>query len=144
MVIHELAHHARGGRSMADAVEAQERGARHPKLSSPRRRWPMVCARAILSVKPESAGPDLPRYVLSTGGGRRITETPAGALRDPATQMEYERRTRAELQGRSIYPTILVLSGCSLPWRPCSSAVPGNSPISERDRPAPAVLPGQC
>ncbi|MFO6382962.1 type II secretion system F family protein, partial [Pseudomonas aeruginosa] len=31
--------------------------------------------------------------------------------RDCATQMEYERRTRAELQGALIYPAILVLSG---------------------------------
>ncbi|MBD4514913.1 type II secretion system F family protein, partial [Xanthomonas citri pv. citri] len=40
-----------------------------------------------------------------------MTGNLAGALRDCATQMEYERRTRAELQGALIYPAILVLSG---------------------------------
>ena len=40
-----------------------------------------------------------------------IRDSLAGALRDCATQMEYERRTRAELQGALIYPAILVLSG---------------------------------
>ena len=72
----------------------------------------MACARGNpFPVVLESAGLDLPRYVYQLVAAGEMTGNLAGALRDCATQMEYERRTRAELQGALIYPAILVLSG---------------------------------
>lgn len=112
MAIHELATMLAAGVSMADAVEAQERGARHPKLISALQAMANGLRQGqSFPVVLESAGLDLPRYVYQLVAAGEMTGNLAGALRDCATQMEYERRTRAELQGALIYPAILVLSG---------------------------------
>lgn len=112
MAIHELATMLAAGVSMADAVEAQERGARHPKLITALQAMANGLRQGqSFPVVLESAGLDLPRYVYQLVAAGEMTGNLAGALRDCATQMEYERRTRAELQGALIYPAILVLSG---------------------------------
>ncbi|MED5773749.1 hypothetical protein, partial [Enterobacter kobei] len=64
MAIHELATMLAAGGSMADAGEAPERGARHPKLISA----PQAMANGLrqgqsFPVVPESAGLAFPRYV---------------------------------------------------------------------------------
>ncbi len=141
MAIHELATMLAAGVSMADAVEAQERGARHPKLITALQAMANGLRQGqSFPVVLESAGLDLPRYVYQLVAAGEMTGNLAGALRDCATQMEYERRTRAELQGALIYPAILVLSGVlavatlfvfvvpKLPWsespRMCGPASP--------------------
>ncbi|MND25607.1 putative type II secretion system protein F [compost metagenome] len=112
MAIHELATMLAAGVSLAEAVEAQERATHHPKL---------VAALQVIGnglrrgqsfpVVLEAAGLPLPRYVYQLVAAGELTGNLAAALRDCAQQMEYERRTRDEIQGALIYPSILVLSG---------------------------------
>lgn len=93
MAIHELATMLAAGVSMADAVEAQERGARHPKLISALQAMANALRQGqSFPVVLESAGLDLPRYVYQLVAAGEMTGNLAGALRDCATQMEYERR----------------------------------------------------
>lgn len=112
MAIHELATLLAAGVSLVEAVEAQERTAHHPVLMEALeimskglrqgRSFPAVL---------ESSGLPLPRYVYQIVAAGELTGDLAGALRDCARQLEYERHTREEITGALVYPAILVLSG---------------------------------
>lgn len=129
---------------MADAVEAQERGARHPKLISALQEMANGLRQGqSFPVVLESAGLDLPRYVYQLVAAGEMTGNLAGALRDCATQMEYERRTRAELQGALIYPAILVLSGVLAVATLFVFVVPKFANLLNETA-QPRGLPGQC
>ena len=53
----------------------------------------------------------LPAYVVALAEAGEAGGELAGALRDAATQMEYERRIGQELRNALVYPAVLVLSG---------------------------------
>jgi general secretion pathway protein F len=52
-----------------------------------------------------------PAYVLALSKAGEASGELANALRDAATQMDYERRTAQELKSALIYPTVLVGAG---------------------------------
>ncbi|MDE3738021.1 MULTISPECIES: type II secretion system F family protein [Pseudomonas] len=112
MAFHELATLLAAGVTLAEAVAAQERTAHHPVLAAALE----VIGSGLRSGQSfpavlEASGLPLPKYVYQLVAAGELTGDLAGALRDCAQQLEYERRTRAEITGALVYPSILVLSG---------------------------------
>ncbi|MHB9798348.1 type II secretion system F family protein [Pseudomonas sp. MT3] len=112
LALYELATLLGAGVSLAEAVEAQQRAAQHPRLADALqgmndglrqgRSFPQVL---------EAARLPLPRYAYQLVTAGEMTGNLAASLRDCVAQMEYERRTRDEIRNALIYPAILVMSG---------------------------------
>ncbi|MCP8464760.1 type II secretion system F family protein [Pseudomonas sp. ZM23] len=112
LALYELATLLAAGVSLAEAVEAQERSAQHPRIAAALR----SIGEGLRQGQPfpqvlEAAGLPLPRYAYQLVAAGEMTGNLATALRDCVSQMEYERRTRDEIRNALIYPAILVLSG---------------------------------
>jgi general secretion pathway protein F len=110
--LYELATLLSAGVGLADAVEAQQSSAEHPRLAVALQGMGdgLRQGRSFTQVL-EAAGLPLPRYAYQLVAAGEMTGNIAQALRDCVTQMEYERRTRDEIRNALIYPAILVLSG---------------------------------
>lgn len=110
--LYELATLLGAGVSLAEAVEAQERSAQHPRIAAALQTMSdgLRQGKSFPQVL-EAAALPLPRYAYQLVAAGEMTGNLASALRDCVAQMEYERRTREEIRHALIYPAILVLSG---------------------------------
>lgn len=110
--LYELATLLGAGVSLAEAVEAQERSAQHPRIAAALQTMSdgLRQGKSFPQVL-EAAALPLPRYAYQLVAAGEMTGNLASALRDCVAQMEYERRTREEIRHALIYPSILVLSG---------------------------------
>lgn len=112
VALRELATLLGSGVALADAVVAQSRGSRHPRLAAAFSQMGEALMRGASfgEAARESALP-LPDYVHQLiAAGERSGELPR-SLQEAVAQLDYDERVAADLRGALTYPALLIASG---------------------------------
>ena len=114
MALHELATLLESGVSLGNAVQAQASGIRHPALAAGFDAIAKALMQGHSFLGALRAGPlSLPAYVYHLVDAGELNGHLAEALRHAVEQMQYDQRVAAEMRGALLYPSILIVAGCT-------------------------------
>lgn len=112
LAFHELATLLVAGVGLAEAVSAQVRGARHPRLLAAFESVAIALRQGqAFSDALEASGLPLPRYAAVVVRSGEKSGLLGQALRDVVGQMEFDQAVSQEMRQALTYPAVLVFAG---------------------------------
>lgn len=112
LAFHELATLLVAGVGLAEAVAAQVRGARHPRLLAAFESIAIALRQGqAFSDALEASGLPLPRYAVVVVRSGEKSGLLGQALRDVVAQMEFDQAVSQEMRQALTYPAVLVVAG---------------------------------
>ena len=134
VAFNELATLLESGVALGDAVAAQARGTRHPRLAAAFDNMgrELMRGHSYLEVLRESNLP-LPDYVFQLVEAGELRGRLAEALRGAVQQMEYDLRVASDIRGALAYPAILIVAGIAAVLFVFTFVVPQFSNLLESD-----------
>ena len=134
VAFNELATLLESGVALGDAVAAQARGTRHPRLAAAFDGMgrDLMRGHSYLEVLRDSALP-LPDYVFQLVEAGELRGRLAESLRGAVQQMEYDLRVASDIRGALAYPSILVIAGIAAVLFVFTFVVPQFSNLLEAD-----------
>ena len=138
VALHELTVLLESGVALGNAVQAQANGARHPALVSAFEAMGMTLMRGESFLKALRAGRlVLPDYVYQLAEAGELSGHLSQALRRAVSQMQYDQSVLSEMRGALIYPSFLIVFGCSAVLLVFALVIPQFSGLLETARQLP-------
>ena len=114
MALHELTVLLESGVALGNAVQAQANGARHPALVSAFEAMGRALMRGENFLNALRAGRlVLPDYVYHLAEAGELSGHLSQALRRAVNQMQYDQKVVSEMRNALIYPSVLIVFGCT-------------------------------